>query len=127
MMIILLLLALQYPPDIQNYLERADAKAVCAAGQTGAKSVLILRNSNEKWLIRVFIKNGEPVEIWFNNYVLFKFFLYSGDEVYYRLDGDRWINKDAIPKNEADKLDARIKFNKKEIRILEKCFEKKME
>jgi len=116
MMIILLLLALQYPPDIQNYLERADAKAVCAAGQTGAKSVLILRNSNEKWLIRVFIKNGEPVEIWFNNYVLFKFFLYSGDEVYYRLDGDRWINKDAITKNEADKLDARIKFNKKQLK-----------
>lgn len=126
MILLLVLLLSQYPEDIRSYIEKADIQAVCEADQSSVKSVMIYRNSREKWLIRVFIKNGEAREIWLNQHVLFKIFIHIVDKVYYRTEGGRWIDKDTLTKQEADALDAQIKFNKKEIATLEKCFEKKL-
>ncbi len=126
MSLLLVLLLIQFPPDVQKYVEKANVEVACEADQSSGRSILLHRNTKEKWLVRAFIKNGEPLEVWVNHYVLFRIFLNSVDKVYYKNEEGKWIDKDTLTKQEIDALDARIKFNKDEVKALEKCFEKKL-
>lgn len=119
-----------YPPEIQKRINGASAPMVCEKETPRKVSTISYRKYDEKWLIRIFTKDGEELEIWLNesmpkNRIAFYLALARHDKAYYHVDG-QWLDQDAITEEEAKQLDRRIKFTGEEKRFFHECFIEKM-
>lgn len=112
--------AYPYPPEIQKRIE--GVTPVNCAMQTHRKvSVIGYMRPNEKWLVMVYTKDEQEMEIWFYESAS-RFSLMFGmtDKIYFYENG-QWLDQDAISEEEARRLDLRLKFTGEEKRVLIPC------
>lgn len=119
-----------YPPEIQSRIEGAGAPVICKKETPRKVGTITYWQHSTNWLIRIFTKDGEELEIWLNesmpkNRIAFYFALALHDKAYYHIDG-QWLDQDAITEEEAKRLDRRIKFTGEEKGFFHECFMEKI-
>lgn len=109
-----------YPPEIQQRIDGA-ARADCETRISRKVSIIAYMRSDEKWLVRIYTKDEQEMEIWFNESAS-RFSLMFGrtDKIYFYENG-QWIDQDTLSEEEAKRLDIRLKFTKREKQILIPC------
>ena len=113
----------KYPDEIDKFVKKATTKIVCEKESPRRIGTIVYKRSDAKWLIRIFTKNGEEMEIWFNKKIIFQWQAFYPNKIFYNVLGQGWIDKDGISYEEAEKLDARLKFNSEEIEFFKTCAE----
>lgn len=114
-----------YPLEIQQRIKEA-TKITCEIQTPRKVSTIFYREVYANWLIRVFTKDGEELEIWFDESIPIPpnpFALFLPDKIYYYENG-QWLDQNALSDEEARRLDRRLKFTGAERRFLKECFEK---
>lgn len=109
-----------YPPEIQKRIDGAK-RADCEARITRKVGIIAYMRSDEKWLVRIYTKDDEALEIWFNESAS-RFSLVFGitDKIYF-YENEQWLDQDTLPEEEAKRLDLRLKFTGEEKQILIPC------
>lgn len=121
-------LARGYPKDVEKFedieklIKDANIKTVCEKKAPRAVGTIIYRNDKTEWLVRIFTKNGEELEVWFNKKITYWGAFYP-DKIFYKTPDGNWIDKDKITSDEAYELDSRLKFETKEKLFFKKCAE----
>lgn len=121
-------LAKGYPKDVEKiedllkFINNADIKTICEKKNARTVGTIIYRNNKTEWLVRIFTKNGEELEIWFNKKITYWGAFYP-DKIFYKTPDGNWIDKDKISSDEAYELDSRLKFDMEEKMFFKKCAE----
>lgn len=112
--------AAAYPSEIQKRIDGA-VRADCETRISRKVSIIAYMRSDEKWLVRIYTKDEQEMEIWFNESAS-RFSLMFGrtDKIYFYENG-QWLDQDTLPEEEAKRLDLRLKFTKKEKQVLIPC------
>lgn len=118
--------AAEYPSEIQKRIAQADAPIVCKTESPRKVGTIAYLKHNEKWLIRVFTKDEQELEIWFNESAS-RFSIMFGitDKIYFYENG-QWFDQDILPEEESRRLDRRLKFTGEEKQFFQECFFEKM-
>lgn len=113
----------KYPDEIDKLIKKTTSKIVCEKDNPRRVGTIIYKRDGAKWLIRIFTKNGEEIEIWFNKKITFAWQAFFPNKIFYNIKDSGWIDKENISSEEAEKLDARLKFDSEEIEFFKKCAE----
>ena len=109
--------------DITKFIKDANIKTVCEKKNPRTVGTIIYRNDGASWLVRVYTKNGEELEVWFNKKLTYWGAFYP-DKIFYNIpDKGLWVDKDTISPDEAYELDSRLKFVMEEKSYFKKCAE----
>jgi hypothetical protein len=109
-----------YPPEIQKLIDSA-AKVNCEIQTPRKVGTIAYMRPNEEWLVRIYTKNEQKMEIWFNESAS-RFSLIFGitDKIYFYENG-QWLDQDTLSEEEAKRLARRLKFTSEEKQILMWC------
>src|SRR3990167_940199 len=119
------LFAENYPSKIQELIEKADQKVVCETEKPRRVGTIFYRKTKKDWLVRIFTKDGQELEIWQNDNEHWLTGYYSPDKVFYNVPGRGWINQRNVPPDDAEKFDKRLKFTRDELKFFKSCLEEK--
>lgn len=108
--------------DVEKFIKDANIKTVCEKKVPRVVGTIIYRKGGAKWVVRVFTKNGEELEVWFNKKQTYLGAFYP-DKIFYNTPMKRWTDKDTLSLDEAYELDARLKFEMEEKLYFKKCAE----
>lgn len=116
-------LARAYPDEIEKLVKKATTKIVCEKNNPRRVGTIIYKKDDAKWLIRIFTKDGEELEIWFSKKIVFKWQAFFPNKIFYNASDKGWIDKASISTEEAAKLDERLKFDSEEMEFFKTCAE----
>lgn len=122
--------AAAYPPEIQQRIEKADTQFICERDEPRKVSTIVYLKRDEDWLVRIFTKDSEYLEIWLNESVLWSpiwlwFSLATADKIYYYTD-KQWLDQNDLPEEESQRLYDRLRFTGSERSSFIECFKQKI-
>lgn len=113
----------EYPDEIRNLVDRVPV-VYCEKNFPRKVRVDAYAGKKENWVVRVFAKDDDELEIWLN-YGRSIFWEYYPDKIFY-FSSPLWVDAADISAEEAARLDRRLKFTEEELSFFKKCFKDKL-
>lgn len=109
-----------YPSEIQQRIEGAE-KENCEVQTPRKVGAIAYMRPDEKWLVRIYTKDDEALEIWFNESASRLSLIFGITDKIYFYENGQWFDQDTLPEEEAKRLDLRLKFTDKEKQVIIPC------